>query len=56
MIAQCWACWFAWIHSPPEKNHVAYDQAHSGCMGVVTHDRSVQAGFVSYGCNVDQKH
>jgi len=35
--------------SPPGKNCVASDQAHSGRMGVVSHDRSAQADPVSYG-------
>ncbi len=42
MNARLRACWFAWIHSLPGRNHVASDQAHSGCMGVVSHDRSAR--------------
>jgi len=38
--------------SPPGKTRVACDQAHSGRMGVVSHDRSAQADPDGYGLGV----
>jgi hypothetical protein len=38
--------------SPPGKTRVACDQAHSGRMGVVSHDRSARANPDVYGLRV----
>jgi len=52
MFAQFRASWPAPGLYPKGKNGVAWDQASSGRMGVVSRGRTAQAGLGSFSCQV----